>query len=175
MVGDEKCLLKTHFKRWVAFEIIMTNPKLSDEIKAGAILPLCLKKLPSRIDVAITACMKFYGGGKSEEKKGKSIAKPVYSFLYDSELIYSAFMSQYGIDLAVSDMHWYKFGALFKGLKANNKIAEVMQVRNMNLSEIKDDDLRRKYRRLKELWALPDLRSDSQKEKDIVRAFKQTI
>lgn len=175
MVGNEKCLIKTHFKRWVTFEIIMTNPKLSDEVKAGAILPLCLKKLPSGVDVALQACMNFYSGGKSENKPGKSLIKPVYSFLYDSELIYSAFMSQYGIDLARSDMHWYKFKALFKGLEPSNTIVQVMQMRNMNLSEIKDDNLRRKYREMKEIWALPDLRSDRQKEKDIVRAFEKTI
>ena len=168
-VDGEECYMKTHFKRWIEFELIMTNPKLKDEIKLAAILPLCFKKLPSDADKAVKACMKFYCGNV---KRGKAGAKTSYSFLYDAELIYAAFMTQYGIDLSVENIHWYKFRALFKGLKSDNKISEVMQLREMNLSEIKDADIRRKYQQLKKLWELPDLRTDSEKESEIVCAVE---
>ena len=171
-VDGEECYMKTHFKRWIEFELIMTNPKLKDEIKLAAILPLCFKKLPSSADRAVKACMKFYCGNL---KKGKGSAKASFSFLHDAGLIYAAFMTQYGIDLSREDMHWYKFRALFKGLKSDNKLSEVMQLREMNLSEIKDADIRRKYQKLKKFWELPDQRTDSEKESEIVFAVEGLV
>lgn len=169
-VDGERCYLKTDFRIWITFEIILTDAGLSNENKSAAILALCLKKLPGNIEKAIKACMKFYC---ADEKQGQKASKPVYSFLYDAELIYAAFMTQYGIDLADTNMHWYKFKALFKGLKADNRITEVMQLRGMKLSEIKDADARRKYQQLKRLWALPDLRTGGEKEKEIVCAVER--
>lgn len=172
MVDGEECYMKTHFKRWIEFELIMTNPEINDQIKLAAILPLCFRKLPSDADKAVKACMKFYCGNV---KKGAGGVKTSYNFLQDSELIYAAFMSQYGIDLSKEDMHWYKFRALFKGLKSDNKICEVMQLREMNLSEIKDADVRRKYQKLKKFWELPDLRTDNEKEQELVLAVEGLV
>ncbi len=172
-VEGEKCYLKTNFKQWITFELIITDPCLNDNLKLAAILPLCFKKLPSGIDVAVKACMEFYRGDiKKEQSAGNNSQKQLYSFSYDAELIFAAFMSQYKIDLSKSDMHWYKFRALFKGLGGDNKISEVMQLRGMNLSEIKDGETRRKYQELKRFWALPDLRSEGEKQKDIVTAVE---
>lgn len=39
-----------------------------------------------------------------------------YSFIHDAPYIYSAFMEKYNIDLFNTDMHWWKFLALFRGL-----------------------------------------------------------
>lgn len=173
-VNGETCYLKTDFKRWITFELILTDPNIVEQAKLAAMLPLCLKKLPSNIDVAVEACLKFYSGKDNLPlQHEKSVSKPLYSFLYDAELIYSAFMSQYGIDLSGNNMHWYKFRALFKGLKPDNKISEVMQIRGTNLSDIKDDDKRRKYQSLKRYWAIPDIRSMQEKDSEIVQAVEQ--
>ncbi len=175
-IDGEKCYLKTHFKRWITFELIITDPNLKENLKLAAILPLCFKKLPSNIDVAVKACMEFYRGNVyKESKQAVSNNKPVYSFLYDAELIFAAFMSEYGIDLTREDMHWYKFMALFKGLGADNKISEIMHLRGINLSEIKDAEMRKKYRELKRFWALPDLRSDKEKDSEIANAVEQLL
>lgn len=172
-VEGEKCYLKTDFKRWITFELVIANPSLKDEQKLAVILPLCLKKLPSSLDKAVKACCEFYSGNKGESNFENSLStKPTYSFLYDSELIYAAFMSQYKIDLACTNMHWYKFRALFKGLNSDNKISEIMYYRNMDLSGIKDAELREKYRKLKKLWALPDFRTEREKTEDFARAVE---
>lgn len=172
-VEGEKCYLKTDFKRWITFELVLSNPSLKEEEKLAVILPLCLKKLPSRLDIAVKACREFYSGNKSQTGTEKNVSgKPLYSFSHDAELIYSAFMTQYKIDLACTSMHWYKFRALFKGLNSDNKIAEIMYYRNMDLSKIKDDEIRKKYKSLKRLWALPDLRGEDEKTDDFVRAVE---
>lgn len=171
----EICFLKTDFKNWIKFEIIVTDGNLSGEQKLLAILPLCFRKLPRSPETAVKACIKFYGGGEAPKSRAAGKGRPLYSFVYDGDLVFSAFMSQYGIDLCNASMHWYKFRALFKGLNPDTKLAEVMHIRGIDLSEIKDGDLRRKYRELKKIWRLPDLRSETEKREDIVSAVEKVF
>ena len=170
-VDGEECFIKTDFKRWIIFETALTDGRIKDEDKLAVILPVCLKKMPSTLEKAVKACLKFYRGNDENISKQEAPVKPVYSFLYDADLIFSAFMTQYGIDLEREEMHWYKFRALFKGLKTDSKLAEVMQLRSMDLSEIKDKETRKRYRELKKIWQLPDQRSREEKENE----FAQTV
>ena len=41
-----------------------------------------------------------------------------------------------------------------------------MSYRAINLNEIKDKDMKKRYRKLKTLYALPDMRSEEEKESD---------
>ena len=120
------------------------------------------------------ACLAFYGGNYVKNAE-KGNGRQLYSFLYDGDLIYAAFMSRYGIDLCDAHMHWYKFRALFKGLGSETRFAEVMHIRSVDTAEIKDAELRKKYRELKRLWQLPDLRSEREKREDIVKAVEGAI
>ena len=173
IVDGEKCLINTDFKRWIIFETVLTDGRINKEDKLAVVLPVCLKKIPSDIEKALKACIDFYRGNDKKADENESAGKPVYSFLYDADLIFSSFMSQYGIDLSTEDMHWYKFKALFKGLKADSKLVEVMQIRNMDLSEIKDREIKSRYRELKKIWQLPDLRSNEEKEAEFIKTVGQ--
>lgn len=171
-VDGEICYLKTDFKIWIIFETVLAEGALDQEQKLAVLLPLCLKKLPSNLDKAVKACLKFYRGNEKTSNEEVS-GKPLYSFMQDAEFIFSAFMSQYGIDLTTTNMHWYKFRALFKGLSPDNKICEIMQIRSINLSDIKDPEVRKRYRTLKNLWQLPDFRSEQEKEEEFAQAVGQ--
>lgn len=173
-VDGEKCFMRTDFKNWIKFELIITDTNLTGEQKLMATLPLCFRKLPSNPDVAIKACTEFYGGG-SEGKKGGEHIRPLYSFLHDGDLIFSSFKSQYGIDLCSENMHWYKFRALLKGLGSDTKFAEVVYIRGLDLSGVKDDELRKKYRELKKIWKLPDTRSEKEKHDELVREIEKAL
>lgn len=172
-VDGEECLINTDFKRWIIFETVLTDGRIKDEDKLAVVLPVCLKKMPSSIERAVRACLDFYRGNDKKAEGNEPAGKPVYSFLYDADLIFSAFMSQYKIDLSTEDMHWYKFKALFKGLGADSKLAEVMQIRNLDLSEIKDREIKNRYRELKKIWQLPDLRSSEEKETEFAKTVGQ--
>ena len=172
-VEGEECFIKTDFRRWIIFETLMMDGRLKEEEKLAVILPVCLKKMPSSIDRAVKACLNFYRGNEKNVEQGKAPSTPVYSFLYDADLIFSAFMSQYGIDLSEEKMHWYKFKALFKGLGTDNKLSEVMRLRSMDLSEIKDAAAKKQYRELRQFWKLPDLRSADEKETEFLQAVGQ--
>lgn len=96
----------------------------------------------------------FYTNGMAVKGDGGN-SKPFYSFEFDGDLIYAAFYSQYGIDLATVSLHWYQFRALFAGLEETSRFAEVMGAREINLSKISDPEQKAYYRKLKAAYRLP--------------------
>ena len=60
----------------------------------------------------------------------------------------------------------HKFKALFNDLNENIQFSKIMSYRAMDLSKIKDKDMKKQYRKLKTLYALPDMRSEEEKESD---------
>lgn len=169
----------TNFRIGIAFEIMMQNPKYSNKVKTFQALNLFYPEINQIKDVkqAIDDIIWFYSCGESEEKtsqktKSNRKNKQIYSYVFDNDLIYSAFKNQYNIDLAEIDyLHWWKFKAMFNGLKADNKIVEIMGYRSIDLSEIKDKEMRKHYKKLQQMYKLPDMRTEEQKESDFACAF----
>lgn len=169
----------TNFRACITFEIMMQNPKYSDRAKTFQALNLFYPEINQITNVkqAIDDIIWFYSCGKDEETstqktKNNRNNKQIYSYVFDNDLIYSAFKDQYNIDLVEIDyLHWWKFKAMFNGLKSDNKIAEIMGYRSIDLSEIKDKEMRKHYKKLQQIYKLPDMRSEEQKESDFARAF----
>lgn len=168
----------TNFRIGVAFEIMMQNPKYSMQAKTYQALKLFYPEMNKIKDTkkAIDDIIWFYSCGKSEEKtsqknkKGKN--KQIYSYEFDNDLIYSAFKNQYNVDLEeIEYLHWWKFRAMFNGLKSDNRIVEIMGYRAMELSKIKDKDMKKHYKQLQEEYKLPDMRSEEEKEEDFAEAL----
>lgn len=168
----------TNFKIGIAFEIMMQNPKYSMQAKTYQALKLFYPEMNKIKDTkkAIDDIIWFYSCGKSEEKtsqknkKGKN--KQIYSYEFDNDLIYSAFKNQYNVDLEeIEYLHWWKFRAMFNGLKSDNRIVEIMGYRAMDLSKIKDKDMKKHYKQLQEEYKLPDMRSEEEKEEDFAEAL----
>ena len=168
----------TNFRIGIAFEIMMQNPKYSIQAKTYQALKLFYPEINKIKDTkkAIDDIIWFYSCGKSEEKtsqknrKGKN--KQIYSYEFDNDLIYSAFKNQYNVDLEeIEYLHWWKFKAMFNGLKSDNRIVEIMGYRAMELSKIKDKDMKKHYKQLQEEYKLPDMRSEEEKEEDFAEAL----
>ena len=168
----------TNFRIGIAFEIMMQNPKYSIQAKTYQALKLFYPEINKIKDTkkAIDDIIWFYSCGKSEEKtsqknrKGKN--KQIYSYEFDNDLIYSAFKNQYNVDLEeIEYLHWWKFKAMFNGLKSDNRIVEIMGYRAMDLSKIKDKDMKKHYKQLQEEYKLPDMRSEEEKEEDFAEAL----
>lgn len=81
-------------------------------------------------------------------------------------------MEQYNIDLnSIKYLHWWKFKALFNSLNENVLFSKIMSYRVIDLSKIKDKAIKKQYKQLKELYKLPDMRSEEEKENDFAEAF----
>ena len=169
----------TNFRNSILFELLMQESNLSNEAKVYQALKIYYPNINQIKDVnkAIDNILWFYKCGKEEkeevdQKETKRNIKRIYSYEFDNELIYSAFKDQYNIDLQeIEYLHWWKFKAMFDSLKDDNKIVEVMGYRAVNLSKIKDKEMKKHYKKMQKLYALPDMRSEEEKENDFAEAF----
>lgn len=163
--------IHTDFRNWIKFELLMLNHTIPIQNKIVEILKLVyVDSLPPTLPEALSLAVTFYArprDGNTAADNGKK-GRQVYSFEQDDEYIYAAFLAQYGIDLQSASLHWWQFKAMFAGLDENNKIVKIMEYRSVNLSKIKDKNQRAFYRKMKELYKLPDLRTDEEKERDMV-------
>lgn len=155
-VDGEKFEINTDFKVYLSLEGIIFDDTVSVYRRMAKILALCYKKLPSSLDGALEALMEFYAGGKgaSDKKVQKGTGKRILSFEEDAPYILSSFLTDYGINLLDTHMHWWEFLALLKGLRPSCRLCEVIKYRTADLSKIKNSEQRKFYARQKRIYAL---------------------
>ena len=168
--------INTDFRVWVKIELLF-----SDDVPEGYRLPLALglafDTIPENKEEAAEALLAFYSGGKNAEKKASGKKKKsrknrrIYSFEYDSEYIYAAFLQAYGIDLADVEMHWFKFKALFAALPDECLMSKIMGWRALEITKDMPETARKRYAELKDAYRLPL----SQTEEEKIRAAKEFL
>lgn len=172
--------IETDFKSFILFELLMQDNEIEKEDKIQLALNLFYTEIPNDIKKAMDGILWFYSRGKfskkkeEEEKNNNNVKskKKIYSYEHDADLIYTAFLDQYGIDLNdIKYLHWFKFKAMFEGLKSDNKICEIMGYRAIDISKIKDKEEKKRYRKLQREYALPDERTEKEKEQDFANSF----
>jgi hypothetical protein len=159
--------INSNFRASMLFEILMQDDELKEEDKIMQTLELFYPVIPKNANKAIEQLLWFYRCGKAiKESSGRGNGKnsQIYSYDYDDDYIYSAFLAQYNLDLQDIDyLHWWKFKAMFKSLKEDNEIVKIMGYRAMDISKIKDKEQKEFYRNMKKLYEIPI--SESEKEK----------
>ena len=174
--------INSDFRISILFELLMQDKEVKNEDKVRQALMLYYPNIEKITDYkqAVDDIIWFYKCGKEEKKVDDELKennennkqKQIYSYEFDAEYIYSAFMEQYNIDLnSIKYLHWWKFKALFNSLNENVLFSKIMSYRTMNVNKIKDKTLRKNYKKLKELYKLPDMRSEEEKEEDFANAL----
>ena len=75
-------------------------------------------EIPDDFVKAVEQALWFLHGVKPlEEAVGRADPIRTYSYEQDAELIYAAFSTRHGIDLATANLHWWRFRALFSDLR----------------------------------------------------------
>jgi hypothetical protein len=186
-VGDIE--FNTDFRTGMLFEMLMQDRNLDKQIKLIQAIKLYYPH-PEQIkdfEKAYDDIIWFYTCGKSDfenkdqdksekESKKKKTKSPkderIYDYEYDDGYIYSAFLQQYEIDLQeIKYLHWWKFKSMFDALNKDTKIVEIMEYRAIDLGKIKDKDEKNRYKKLKKIYQLPDMRTEAQKESDFGSSF----
>ena len=175
-IDNKEYEINSDFRTSILFELLMQDKSIKDNDKIYFALELYYPNIPDDINSAIEKMLWFYRCGKdlitSKRKgKGKSDIK-IYSFEYDDDYIYAAFMDQYGIDLQdIKYLHWWKFKAMFKSLKEDTEIVKIMRYRSMDLSKIKDKNEKAYYKKMQELYKIPISKDEQEKLEEIERAL----
>lgn len=132
--------------------------------------------------LAVEAFLWFYQCGEENRSIKKSETetarrqRPVYSFEVDGALIYAAFLDQYRIDLVNIDyLHWWVFRSLMSALREDHEFKKVMGYRAMKIDKNMTAEQRKAFRKLKQLYRLPDYRSEEEKEIEFANSLDALI
>ncbi len=192
-IKGQKFSINSDFRTSVLFELLMQDDSVPKNEKFGLALQLYYPKIPpiKLMAEAVNALLWFYKGGKEDDsKKGvKHVkmsdgndqeedeleaqpVKRIYSFEYDDKYIYSAFLSQYGIDLADIDyLHWWKFKALFNSLDDKCQFCKIMGYRSVKINNKMTKEQKAFYRRMKSMYALPISETEQERQDAITQAL----
>lgn len=148
MIGGSPFPIYTDFRLWLRFEIEVSRMKRSDQID---IAYLFRNERPDYCDLR-----ELFVFSRPRNELPRSIGNSndaiVLDYELDADLIYSAFLGQYGIDLIdVEELHWHKFRALLGCLNESTKLREVMGYRCYKKETRKDYDA---YAELRSAWEI---------------------
>ncbi|MBE6745733.1 MAG: hypothetical protein E7569_16150 [Ruminococcaceae bacterium] len=166
MIEGQEYEIDADFRNCIRFEQLMFDPDIQDDLRGVLALNLFYPEIPQNVQAAFEHILRLYSAGQGQEQRkasGNSQQKRIYSFEHDSEYIFAAFMADYRIDLNdVEFLHWWKFRALFTGLKPDNLICKIMDYRAADLSKLKGEE-RKFYQKMQKQYALPVPKAEQEK------------
>lgn len=185
-IGDYYVGINTDFRLMIEFELLLTEETESEDFENKFINLLdCL--IPDlgycdavTQDEIVAAIMCYYSCGKDystdvdsadDEVGGEPPAERIYSFNYDDEYIYAAFMEAYGIDLTEAEMHWWKFRALFNSLPQSCMFSRILGYRGMEITSDMSSSQKDFYRKMQRKFALPLPKAEQEKMDAITAAL----
>ncbi len=165
-VNGREYSIYTDFRIWLRFENSLKGRHEHDQIEIGYLFK---NERPVYTDIRNILAFSRPKNELPRPVRGTSSDVTVIDFEIDSDLIYAAFLQQYGIDLVdIPEMHWHKFLALLHGLKGT-KLDEVMGYRCYEKQHNKDID---PYEELREAWTIePPLTAEEEEELDAFNAM----
>lgn len=126
------------------------------------------KEHPEHIEKLLKWTRDYLSCGKEIEDTHE---QPDMDYVEDMEYIEASFMSDYQIDLENIEMDWQKFNKLMNGL-SNSELGNccvlnrIRNLRNYDLSEIKDSKERQKMAKAKEAVALKKYKKENHLTKE---------
>ena len=123
---------------------------------------------PNNLQEAVEKMALFYlglvgvdaGGDAGQKENG---GRKNFCYGHDAQMIYAAFAQQYNIR-DFRGLHWYEFKSLFEGLTDDCMLVKIMQFRSMKIHSKMSDEDKKYYRKMKRIHALPDKRTQEQKD-----------
>lgn len=146
MVGGRAYSIYTDFRLWMRFEIAVSKLQHGETIDISYLFK---NDMPIYCDLT-----ELFAFSRPESPLPRQISHSdviVLDYELDSDLIFAAFLGQYGIDLCdIKELHWHKFLALLGGLNESTKLREVMGYRCYQKSDEKKDP----YEELRRAWEI---------------------
>lgn len=172
-IDGKKYEFNYDFRTSILFCLLMQDTELTEEEKILQGLQLYYPVIPSNIEEAYEKILYFYSRGNDIEdnkkvKQGKRIFKRnnnrAYDFEIDADLIFSAFMTQYNINLNRDNLHWWEFMSLFNSLKDDTEIVKIMNYRTIDVNSIEDKKERKTYKQLQDYYSLENTMTMEEKQ-----------
>lgn len=162
-VADDYYPVATDYRVGIMFEEAVRDPDLSALDKVVTALELYFQvRMPDAryAREAMEQILWFYRCGKDPKETGENRNsgernEDAFSYEYDADYIYAAFLQTYGIDLTEKRLHWWQFQALFRALPEDTKIMKIIGYRTMTISSKLPKEQKTFYQKMKRLYRLP--------------------
>lgn len=160
--------INSSFRASVQFEMLV-----QEETKDAQLLQKMLEiyygeQIPLDIFQAVEKVLWFYAGGNPDQNNTKQGERSQpYSFEYDWDYIYAAFLEQYGVDLYETELHWWKFKAMFAALNDKVKFSEIIGYRTVKIDSKMSKSQKEFYKKMKKAYALPKSNVEKQRVQEI--------
>lgn len=127
---------------------IIQDKSITDEERTLAVIYKIFDFIPKEdLNLFLEKAIIFLSCGETQQEQ-KSRKKDM-DLIQDQKWIIPSFMSDYHIDLSKEDMHWWRYINLIQGLTPNSVLSNVREIRNYDLSTIKDAKQRDKIIKMK--------------------------
>lgn len=177
-LGKREYAIRWDFRTAALYEMMMLDEDVAGAEKPLLALRLFYPELPQDPAEGLEGIQWFYRCGITTEagkKRSKGGREQIYSFAHDDAYIYSAFMEQYGIDLMEErNLHWWKFKALFQGLKEDCAFCKIMGYRSTKISDSMSKEQQDFYRQMKEFYRIPFHKGEEEKWRAIEGALLES-
>lgn len=166
--------IASDFRTWILITELIEDPEMTNREKLDTTAALVFGSYPFESwDEWIEAYQQilwFYRCGREPQDDGSQdggSSADAFSFEYDADYIYAAFMSAYHIDLTAQTLHWWQFMALLRAIPGDTELSRIIGYRTMEI----DPDMPRKqkqhYQEMKELFAIPRSKAERELEKSL--------
>ena len=127
-----------------------------------------LDDIPSNeMEEAYLKAVKFLDCGV-EEKENKPTSR-IYSFSKDGNYIYSGINSTHKIDLESTNIHWWKFVALFMDMNSECTFGEIVYYRQKARDGKLSKEEKQTYKKLKDLFDLKEEKQESEEKNNFLK------
>lgn len=161
-IGDKKYKINTDFRVAIECDRIANDSSIGEYEKALAVIFKLFGEDglndTDNYEKLLELGQKYLVCGKELEDSNET-SKIDMDFKQDLDYIEASFMSDYQIDLKDTKMHWWKFFNLLNGLSNSEMgnccvLNRIRNLRNFDLSTIKDDKQRNEIRKAQQQVAL---------------------
>lgn len=158
-INNKQYEINTDFRVALACFRAIEDNEINDELRSIAVISLLFKEdvLLEDYEEAIKKAEIFLSCVKSKNNVNSlADTKKVMDYEYDRDLIFSSFLSEYGINInTIENLHWWEFNSLIVGLSEKSALAKVINIREMDINEYKDPKTKAKIQKAKKKVELP--------------------
>ncbi len=165
-VGGKHYEIQTDHYWWFMFSRLLKDSK---NIPTDTVDGFFIGETPENKEDAFSALFGFYYEEKELPRKtdDEEEKKKVLDYDIDSDLLYSALLQCYGVDLFEKALHWHKVRAMITGL-VGTKLNDIIGYRCSNPTYKEKEMLK-----VKEAWELPQVEEEG--AIDALEAFNSKL
>ena len=159
--------INSDFRTSILFSLLIEDNDVNEQDKILGALQLYYDVIPNNINSAIDGIINFYlcndnNNTFSGSSKNKS-NKKVLDYEIDSNYIYSAFLTQYNIDLQdIEYLHWWKFKAMLESLNDDLMLCKIIKFRSIDVSKIQDKEQKKYYQKMQKMYEIKEKISEEE-------------